>query len=84
MFVVVYFDDILIFSKIEVELLQYLKSILEALKVKKLYLNLKKCEFLSNKLLFLQFIVIKEGIIVDEPKVKVIREWQTPKAIHKV
>ena len=50
----------------------------------KLYFNLKKCSFMTKKLLFLGFTVSGDGIQVDEEKVKVIREWPTPKIVTEV
>lgn len=49
-----------------------------------MYINLKKCTFCSNKLLFLGFVVSEEGIQVDEEKVRVIRDWPTPTSVTEV
>ena len=54
-FVVVYFDDILVFSKSEEEHIEHLKCVLSVLRENKLYVNLKKYIFLSKRLLFLGF-----------------------------
>jgi hypothetical protein len=80
-FVVVYFDDILIYSQTTEEHQEQVREVLKVLRENKLYLNLKKCTFLTDKLLFLGFIVGAEGIQVDEEKVRAIREWLTPTTV---
>ena len=49
-----------------------------------LYINLKKCSFLTNKLLFLGYVVSVDKIHVDEDKVCAVREWPTPKTVSDV
>ncbi|KAI4313094.1 hypothetical protein MLD38_037866 [Melastoma candidum] len=83
-FVVVYFDDILIFSKNEHDHVNHLRSVLEALRHEKLYANLKKCEFFLESVVFLGFVVCSRGVEVDEEKVRAIREWPTPTTISEV
>jgi hypothetical protein len=83
-FVVVYFDDILIYSKDEDEHLHHIRKVLCVLKENELYVNLKKCVFLQTKLIFLGFVITSEGIHVDDSKVKAIKEWPTPKTISEV
>jgi len=72
-FVVVYFDDILIYSKSEVEYQEHLAQIMKVLESEKLFGNLKKCTFFSHEVNFLGYVVTPSGICVDESKVEAIR-----------
>jgi len=83
-FVVVYFDDILIYSPNPRNHMDHVRKVLEVLRENKLFINLKKCSFMMDQLLFLGFVVSADGIRVDEEKVRVIREWPTPKTVGEV
>ena len=83
-FVVVYFDDILIYSKTEAAHYNHVREVLAVLQANELYINLKKCSFLTDKLLFLGYVVNVDGIHVDEDKVHAVREWPTPKTMSDV
>ena len=68
-FVVVYFDDILVFSKTMIEHLDHVKLVLQTLRKESLYANMKKCTFGVDKLVFLAFVVSSKGVHVDESKI---------------
>jgi hypothetical protein len=80
-FVVVYFDNILVYSKSLDEHVDYLHCVLAVLRKEKLNANLKKCSFYLDKVVFLSYVVSAKGIAVDEEKVKAVKEWPTTKSI---
>ena len=71
-FVVVYFDDILVYSANEELHLQHLREVLLILNENKFYAALKECEFGTGHVLFLWYVVSKEGLAVDQTKVEAI------------
>ena len=83
-FVVVYFDDILVYSKDLDEHINHSQCVLDVLRKEKLYANLKKCSFYMDKVVFLGYVISAKEIEVDEEKVKAIKEWPTPKSITEV
>ena len=83
-FVIVYLDDILIFSQSKEEHLEHVKLVLSTLKNEKLLINLKKCSFMKKELIYLGFIVSEEGLKMDPEKIQVILDWPTPRSVFEV
>jgi hypothetical protein len=71
-FIVVFIDDILIYSKSAEEHGQHLRVVLEKLRRHKLYAKFSKCEFWLKKVAFMGHILTAEGVIVDPEKVEAI------------
>jgi len=80
-FVVVFIDDILIYSKTQDEHEEHLKSVLGVLTEKKLYVKLSKCEFSMDEVQFLEHVISAQGIAVDPAKVEAVVKWESPKSI---
>ncbi|GJT89227.1 putative reverse transcriptase domain-containing protein [Tanacetum coccineum] len=78
-FVIVFIDDILIYSKSRKEHEGHLKLILKLLKEEELYAKFSKCEFWLLKVQFLGHVIDSEGIHVDPAKIESIKDWASPK-----
>jgi hypothetical protein len=74
-FVVVYFDDILIYSKSLEEHLEHLHVVFNALRDARLFGNLAKCTFCTDQVVFLGYVVTAQGIEVDPAKIEAISSW---------
>ena len=83
-FVVVYFDDILVYSLNLNDHIEHLRSVLLVLRDEKLYANFEKCTFCKSEVIFLGFVVSAQGVKVDEEKIKAIKDWPRPKCMSEV
>ena len=83
-FVVVFIDNILVYSKDRESHDTHLRVVLEALRKEQLYAKLSKCEFWLNEVSFLGHIVSKEGILVDPKKIEVVIEWKPPRNVIEI
>ena len=78
-FVIVYMDDILIYSKTEEEHLQHIKQVIDILKKENLSTKLSKCNFFQSELKYLGHIISADGVKVDPAKVEAVKKWKYPK-----
>nr|GEU91982.1 putative reverse transcriptase domain-containing protein [Tanacetum cinerariifolium] len=78
-FIIVFINDILIYSKDKKEHIEHLKAILELLKKEKLYAKFSKCEFWISKVQFLSHVIDSRGIHVDRAKIESIKDWASSK-----
>jgi hypothetical protein len=84
LFVVVYFDDILIYSKSMEEHLEHLRAVCDALRAARLFGNLEKCNFCTPRVSFLGYVVTPQGIEVDGGKIDAIQSWPTPTTVTQI
>ncbi|GJY89703.1 putative reverse transcriptase domain-containing protein [Tanacetum coccineum] len=75
-FVIVFIDDILIYSKTQEEHVEHLRLVLGLLKNEKLYAKFSKCEFWLREVQFLGHVINRNGIHVDPSKIKVVKNWK--------
>ncbi|KAJ3684443.1 hypothetical protein LUZ61_013607 [Rhynchospora tenuis] len=83
-FVVVFIDDILIYSRSVEEHAKHLRTVLNRLRDRKLYGKFSKCEFWLEKVAFLGHVISGEGVAVDPSKVQAVTEWSQPKSVREV
>ena len=83
-FVIVFIDDILVYSGSSQVHEEYLRIVLQTLKEKKLYAKLQKYEFWLDSVSFLGHVISKEGISIDPKKVEVVVSWESPTNVSEV
>ncbi|KAL0551906.1 hypothetical protein IC582_010998 [Cucumis melo] len=80
-FVIVFIDDILIYSKTETEHEENLRMVLQTLQDNKLYAKFSKCEFWLKQVSFLGHVVSKAGVSVDPAKIEAVTSWTRPSTV---
>ena len=80
-FVLVFFDDILIYSPDKETHLKHLETVLQLLHIHQFYANLKKCSFGSIRIAYLCHIISAEGVSADPEKVEAMLSWPLPKSV---
>jgi hypothetical protein len=83
-FIVVFIDDILIYSKNQEDHGVHLRKALERLRREQLFAKLEKCEFWLDSVSFLGHVISGEGVSVDPEKVKAVVDWTRPTSVHEV
>ena len=83
-FVIVFIDDILVYSKDEEEHREHLGIVLQTLRDHQLFAKFSKCDFWRREVKFLGHVVTAEGIKVDPAKVEAVVNWQRPKGIFDI
>ncbi|XP_077226468.1 putative mitochondrial protein AtMg00860 [Tasmannia lanceolata] len=83
-FVVIFIDDILIYSKGKEEHEEHLRIVLQTLRERELYAKLNKCEFWLEEVSFLGHVISKDGVSIDPQKIQAVGEWNQPTNVSEV
>ncbi|KAJ4789708.1 polyprotein [Rhynchospora pubera] len=83
-FILVFFDDILVYSPDEESHAQHLALALEVLRQNKLFAKQSKCDFGMKEVEYLGHIISKEGVATDKKKIEAMTNWNTPKTVREL
>ncbi|GAU50497.1 hypothetical protein TSUD_242400 [Trifolium subterraneum] len=83
-FVVIFIDDILIYSKDPQEHAEHLRIVLDILREKQLYAKFSKCEFWLSEVKFLGHVISQGGVSVDPSKVEAVLNWERPRTVSEI
>ncbi|CAA0810895.1 Uncharacterized mitochondrial protein AtMg00860, partial [Striga hermonthica] len=83
-FVIVFIDDILVYSRSAAQHEEHLRIVLETLRRERLYAKFSKCEFWLDRVAFVGHIVMAEGIEVDPTKIEAVRNWSAPRSVTEI
>ncbi|KAL0204491.1 hypothetical protein M9458_002509, partial [Cirrhinus mrigala] len=82
--VIIYIDNILIYSDSYSEHVQHVRAVLQRLMEHQLYAKEEKCEFHQERITFLGYVISPEGVAMDESKVNAVRNWPRPKTLKEL
>ena len=83
-FVIVFIDDIMVYSKNEVEHARHLRLVLKTIRANKMYAKFSKCQFWLDHVSFLGHVISAQGVLVDPHKVAAVENWEQPKTVTEV
>ena len=83
-FVIIFIDDILVYSGSSEEHSEHLRIVLQTLRERQLYAKLSKCQFLLDRVAFLGHVISAEGVSVDPQKIEAVVNWKPPKNVSEV
>ena len=83
-FVLVFFDDILVYSKSLAEHVEHLKQVLEVFRTHELTAKMSKCKFEQKQVEYLGYVISRQGVATDPAKIEDIINWKTPDSVKKL
>src|SRR5437763_14614944 len=83
-FVIIYLDDVLIYSRTKAEHLQYLELVLKILRQHKLYAKMAKCNIMKESVEYLDHYLSDQSISIDPRKIKAINKWTPPETVSHI